>query len=299
MTSCSAANLPMLARASRVTPAVCGLAITLSNLQQRMVHLRRLLGPDVEAGARDLLRAQRVLERLLVVDVAARRGDEIGVLLHQAELARADHAARAVVERAVDRDEVRSPQQFVERDLGGAALGDRLLVEIGVVGQHLHVEQRAAQPRDAAADVAEPADADGAAVDVVADEGVAVLHRAFAQRVVGLDDLLRQHQHHGEHVRGDRIGVAAALVDHQHAGVGAVLDVDGVVAGAAGRDDQQVRRARQQILVDVVFRRQLVARRAAPGRRAPRRRSGHDRARGNCSPACRCRISGRCPMISR
>jgi hypothetical protein len=55
--------------------------------------------------------------------------------------------------------------------------------------------------------------------------------------------LLRQHQHDAEHMRGNRIGVAAALVDHQHTGVGAILDIDGVVARAAGRDDQKVRRA--------------------------------------------------------
>src|ERR1700744_2980378 len=51
-------------------------------LQQRMIRRRRLLGPDVEAGAGDLLVTQRVRQRVLVVDKAARRGDEIGVLLH-------------------------------------------------------------------------------------------------------------------------------------------------------------------------------------------------------------------------
>ena len=51
---------------------------------------------------------------------------------------------------------------------------------------------------------------------------------AVAERVVDLDDLLRQHQHHAEHVRGDGVGVAAGLVDDQHTGVGAILDVHGV-----------------------------------------------------------------------
>ena len=38
-----------------------------------------------------------------------------------------------------------------------------------------------------------------------------------AQRAVGLDDALGQRQHHAEHVLGDRMRVAAGLVDDQHA----------------------------------------------------------------------------------
>ena len=74
----------------------------------------------------------------------------------------------SVVERAVDRYEVGAPQQLVERHLDGAARGDGLLVEIGVAGDHLHAEQAAAELGHAAADIAEPDDADGAAVHVVA-----------------------------------------------------------------------------------------------------------------------------------
>ena len=190
-------------------------------------------------------------------------------------------------------------QQFVELDLGGVALGNGLLVEERIVGQHVHVEHRRAELGDAAADIAEANDADGLVVDVVARVEIAVVHRAFAERVVGLDDLLRQHQHHGEHMRGDRVGIAAGLVDDQHAGVGAVLDVDGVVAGAAGRDDQQVRCARDQIFVDVIFRRQFVARRAdlvGVG-------GGDDRAGGrigrNRFRACRGGFPGRVAIRSR
>jgi len=75
--------------------------------------------------------------------------------LHQPELTRADHVARGIVERAVDRNEIGACQQFVERDFRRAALGDGLVVEIGIAGQHVHVEQRLAEPGDAAADIAE------------------------------------------------------------------------------------------------------------------------------------------------
>ena len=140
--------------------------------------------------------------------------------------------------------------------------GDGLFVEERIVGQHRHVEHRRAQLGEAAADVAQADDADRLVVDVVAHVEVAVLHGAVAERIVDLHHLLRQHQHHAEHVGRHRVGVAAGLVDDEDAGIGAVLDVHGVVAGAAGRDDQEVRRPRDQALVDVVLRRQLIARRA-------------------------------------
>ena len=69
-------------------------------------------------------------------------------------------------------------------------------------------------------------------------------------------------QHHRERVLGDRLLVAAGLVEAEHAGLGAGLQVDGVVARAVGRDDQQALRAAQQVRAGVIFLRQLVARRA-------------------------------------
>src|SRR5262245_58424267 len=88
-----------------------------------------------------------------------------------------------------------------------AARRDRLLVEIGVAGDDLHAEEAAAELGDAAADIADADDADGAPLDVIAHEYAAVMHRAAPQGVVGLDDLLGEHQHHGEHVRCHRLGV--------------------------------------------------------------------------------------------
>src|SRR5262249_16405390 len=146
-----------------------------------------------------------------------------------------------------------------EGQLGGAARRDRLLVEIGVAGDDLHAEEAAAELGDAAADIADADDADGAPLDVIAHEYAAVMHRAAPQGVVGLDDLLGEHQHHGEHVRCHRLGVPAGLVDDEHAGVGAVLDVDGIEAGAVGGDDEQVRHACEQLALNVETRPELVA----------------------------------------
>ena len=62
-------------------------------LKQRMVGRRRLLGPDVETRACNEPVAQRLEQRGFIVDKTSRRGDEIGVWLHQREFARPYHAA--------------------------------------------------------------------------------------------------------------------------------------------------------------------------------------------------------------
>ena len=143
--------------------------------------------------------------------------------------------------------------------LTAAARLDGVGIEIGIARDHLHGEQAAAEFGHAAADIAEADDADGTALHVIAHEGGAVAHGAAPQGVIGLDDLLREHEHHRDHMRRHRLGVAAGLIDHEHAGLGAVLDVDGVVAGAAGGHHEQVRHARQQVALGVKARTQLVA----------------------------------------
>ena len=58
---------------------------------------------------------------------------------------------------------------------------------------------------------------------------------------------------------GDGMGIAAGLVDDQHARIGARLDVDGVEARAIAGDEQQVRRALQEGGIDVEMRGEFVA----------------------------------------
>ncbi len=60
---------------------------------------------------------------------------------------------------------------------------------------------------------------------------------------------------------GDQFGVAAGLIEHKDAALGAGFDIDRVVAGAVGRYEQQVWRVRQQFGAGVKVTRQLVARR--------------------------------------
>ena len=65
-----------------------------------------------------------------------------------------------------------------------------------------------------------------------ADQGVAAHIRLAPQRTVGLQDPFRQCEQHAQRVFGHGVGVAAGLVDHQHAGFAAGLDIDGIIAGA-------------------------------------------------------------------
>ena len=60
-------------------------------------------------------------------------------------------------------------------------------------------------------------------------------------------------------MRRHRLGVAARLVDDEHTSVGAILDSDGVEAGAVGGDDEQVGHARDGLALDVETRVELVA----------------------------------------
>ena len=58
---------------------------------------------------------------------------------------------------------------------------------------------------------------------------------------------------------GDRFGIAAGLIDDQDAALSAGLHVDGVVTGAVGGDDQQVRRVLEELGAGMVVPRELVA----------------------------------------
>ena len=131
-----------------------------------------------------------------------------------------------------DRDEIRAAHQIVELDLLAAARRHFLCGQIGIVGDHLHVQQAVAQFGNAAADIAEADDADGLALRLVADQRIAVDVGFAPQRAVGFEDALGQRQQHAERVLGDRVGVAAGLIDDEHARRRAGIDIDGIEARA-------------------------------------------------------------------
>ena len=83
-------------------------------LRQERIGLGRLAAVHVDAGARDFAGHQRLVQRLLVVDAAARAVDQDHAIFHLRDLTRADHAARLFGQRRVNGDDVGSGQQFVE-----------------------------------------------------------------------------------------------------------------------------------------------------------------------------------------
>jgi len=98
----------------------------LQQLHQRMAVFGRFRRRDIEAGPADLPGPQRLDERGLVDQAAARRIDQQGLALHQGEFGRADQVAGAVVQGAVQSDDVAFSQQLLERRIQTALLGRAL-----------------------------------------------------------------------------------------------------------------------------------------------------------------------------
>ena len=102
----AATSVAEFSNTSGVTPAVCGMSVTLRSSRQRESAGQRLVLVDVERGARDALLGHGVVERVVVDHPAARVVDEVGARLHQRELLGADEAARLLAEPRVQRDDV-------------------------------------------------------------------------------------------------------------------------------------------------------------------------------------------------
>src|SRR6266851_4644233 len=83
-------------------------------LQERVVGRGRLLVEDVERGAGDLVAAERVMQRLLVDDAAARGVDEKRGSLHARQPGGVEEADRLRRLRAMDRDEIGAGDRLVE-----------------------------------------------------------------------------------------------------------------------------------------------------------------------------------------
>ena len=65
--------------------------------------------------------------------------------------------------------------------------------------------------------------ADGLAVNVRAHVGGAIEVAATPHGTVSFADALGEREHHPQHMLGYRFAIPACLVQHQHAGCGAIL----------------------------------------------------------------------------
>ena len=222
-----------------------------------MVERWWLRMPYVEPGAGQVAAGERGRQRQLVVNAAARGGDENRAGFHACERGGVHHAHRAGIARTMQRHEIRACQQVVEGGRLRAAAVDFIRAQQRVESQHGHAE-RARQRRDASAGMADADQTDDLAREFAPHHVFARKAAFAAQAPIAFADAPRNVEHQADGMFGHRGRVAAGLVDHRDARRGAGRHVDGVVAGAGGRGDQELRAAGKEGRVDEQVRGQFV-----------------------------------------
>ena len=216
--------------------------------EQRIVG-RRLGHEHVERRSGDAPRRQRLEQSRLVDQPAAGAIDQAQALFRQLQRFGVDDIAGLVGERGMQRDEVGAAQQLFEPDFLDAEVERPFGGEIGIVGNHPHLQPERAVGDDRA-DIAATDDAERLAENLHAEKFV-LLPFAGAGRGVGLGDLpgQRQHQRDGMLGGGDRI--AERRVHHDDAARRRRRDVDIVDADAGAADHFQLLRPLQYFCGDL------------------------------------------------
>ncbi len=109
-----------------------------------------------------------------------------------------------------------------------------------------HAERVPAKARKALTDRAETDDAERPALDIPSEKGMTFPVAPTVQRIVRLDHLLRETDHHAERMLDDPLSVQAGLIDDEHTGLRAVRYLNGIVSRPGKRDRQQVGTTRDQ-----------------------------------------------------
>ena len=168
--------------------------------QRPVVGLAR---EDVERGAGELPGRDRLRERLLVDERAARGVHEPGAVAHVRDRLAVDQAARLVGERRVERDDVGRGEQLLHRlRLLDAEVAEAVDADEGVVSDDRHPEpERAA--RNLLADAPEADHAERLPGDL--DPAPAgALPPAVLERGVGLRDVPREREDQTDRLLGGR-----------------------------------------------------------------------------------------------
>ena len=205
-----------------------------AELEQRMVRRRRLFDEDIERRTGDFARAQRLRQRGLIDDSAARAIDNPHALFHFGERSRTDHPARVVGERRVHRDKVGALENLLETRQLDADPRRRLGGEERIIAEHLHLEADRAVGDDAA-DIAEPDHAQRLVAHFGAGE-LAALPAAGPERSVGGGDMTRERHHHRDRVLGGRDAIARGAVHHDYPAAGGGFEIDVVDPDARASD---------------------------------------------------------------
>ena len=114
------------------------------------------------------------------------------------------------------------------------------MVDVGIVGQHAHLEA-VRLARDARADAAEADDAERLAGHFEADELLLLVGSSAAQRGIGAAGVARQGEQQAERMLGHGVGVGPGGVDDRHPAPRRRRAVDVVEAGAVLGDQPEVR----------------------------------------------------------
>ena len=150
--------------------------------------------------------------------------------------------AGVIVERAMERDEIRTLQEFVERDHGCAQLAGGGFVWIGIVGEDVHIES-ARSFGHLSANPAKSDDPDGGMVDVWPDQERWPPGLPFAGADI-IDSFNhaagRSHQERPREV-GGRFGQDAGVLQTMTSVRGGGVDIDIVVADGEVGDHLQLR----------------------------------------------------------
>ena len=205
---------------------------------------------DVERGGGDSSRPQRLEQRLLVDELAPRRVDDANAVSRVPERALVDDCARLVVQREVQRDDVRAREDGVLRCRAfDAQLAKALARHEGVECDHPHAECEGA----ACHLLADPAEAEQP--ERLPRELVPRVARplplARLHRRVRLRDVARQREHQPEGVLGSGDDRRFGCVDDDDPLAGRRVHVDIVDSNARATDNAELRRFRQQLLVEL------------------------------------------------
>ena len=232
-------------------PAMCGVSSRFGVSFEARAGLgaERLVLEDIDRGAAEASRAQRVDERGLVDDPASRGVHEQGVRRHQRQRRAVDQPARRVRERDVDAHRVAHAQQIGNcLDALGQLPGGVIRGEVGVARGDPHIEGARAlgdRPGDRPeADQPEPR------------AGQLVPAELLPRPLAGRDargravDGAPQRQHRRQHVLRHRDGVRARGGEDRDAALGAGVEVDVVEAHAEPSDDLEGGRGVEQLAID-------------------------------------------------
>ena len=188
---------------------------------------------------------ERLEQRALLLDAAARGVDVDRALLQQRERLVADHPARLVRERRVTRENVDLRQQRLQAPHGlGAATPHFVGRHVLVVCEDAHPD-RARKLRHTAPDVADADDAERLAGEL----RVSATPRgpvAGPRRLVDEQRALHADEHQHQRVLGDGLRVRARPVDDGDPETRGGGNVDDVEAGAVAADHPHVRASNHQ-----------------------------------------------------